>query len=101
MMQYNALVPELYVADIRASLEFYLEVLGFTQQYDRTGPRFAFLSFRGSQLMLRRPQEQRPCPAARRHGVLAQHNTRDAIGNARAPDAGPGWLLPAVRSGAG
>ena len=51
-MQYNALIPELYVSDIDTSLRFYIEVLGFKLEYGREQPRFVFLSYLDTQLML-------------------------------------------------
>ncbi len=51
-MKFNALVPELYVLDFNKSLNFYTQLLGFTIEYQRTNPQFAFLSFGESQLML-------------------------------------------------
>lgn len=51
-MLFNALVPELEVADFAASFHFYTDILGFTVEYQRAEDRFAFLSFQGSQLMI-------------------------------------------------
>lgn len=45
-------MPEIYVSDYRKSLHFYTEVLGFTIEYTRKDPLFAFLSYHGSQLMI-------------------------------------------------
>jgi len=50
-MRFNALIPELTVTDLRASLNFYL-ALGFLLEYERPEDRFAFLSLQGAQLML-------------------------------------------------
>ena len=47
-----ALVPELYVSDLDASLDFYLKVLGFRIEYDRPDQRFAALSLGEAHLML-------------------------------------------------
>jgi len=47
-----ALVPELYVSNLEASLAFYVEVLGFRIEYDRPEERFAALSLAGAHLML-------------------------------------------------
>lgn len=38
-----ALVPELSVSDIRESLSFWCDVLGFEVAFDRPAARFAFL----------------------------------------------------------
>jgi|SRR3989344_31896 len=51
-MRFNKLVPELSVADLDASLKFYLDILGFKIEYQREEKRFAFLSLQGSQIML-------------------------------------------------
>lgn len=51
-MQFNSLMPELYVTDFDVSLRFYMAVLGFRLEYQRDHPRFAFLSRAGSQLMI-------------------------------------------------
>jgi len=49
---YNDLVPEIGVLDFRRSIWFYTEVLPFEIEYDRPENGFAFLSFRGTQLMI-------------------------------------------------
>lgn len=51
-MEFNALIPEFAVADIAASLEFYVGRLGFTLEYERPEEGFAFLSLGRAQLML-------------------------------------------------
>ena len=51
-MKFNSLVPELYVLDFQKSLNFYTEILGFTIEYQRQDPLFAFLSYQESQLMI-------------------------------------------------
>ena len=51
MMKFNELIPELTVTNLRESLDFY-RTLGFRIEYQRPEDRFAFLSFRGSQLMI-------------------------------------------------
>ena len=48
----QALVPELAVADIAASLAFYRELLGFETLYERPGEGFAYLRFGEAELML-------------------------------------------------
>ncbi len=47
-----ALVPELDVADLDASLAFYCGILGFTVRYDRPEEGFAYLDRDGAELML-------------------------------------------------
>ena len=51
-MKFNKLIPELSVSDIKKSKEFYINVLGFSLEYERKKSRFAFLSFQGSQIMI-------------------------------------------------
>ena len=46
------LVPELDVADLRVSLEFYVELIGFRVLYERPAERFAYLERDGAELML-------------------------------------------------
>ncbi|HPE49207.1 MAG TPA: VOC family protein [Hyphomonas sp.] len=50
-----ALVPELYVRDLRRSLDFYCGVLGFRIAYERPAERFAYLERGGAELMLEEP----------------------------------------------
>jgi len=52
MIEFNKLVPELIVSDIKKSLKFYCKVLDFKVEYERPENGFAFLSYNGSQLML-------------------------------------------------
>lgn len=49
---FNALIPELAVTDWRASLDFYLRLLGFSVAYDRPEEGFAFLTLGQAQLMI-------------------------------------------------
>ena len=51
-MKFNRLIPELNVTNIKESLKFYVDILGFNIEYDRPEERFSFISFQGSQLML-------------------------------------------------
>jgi len=51
-MQFNQLIPELYVSDFAKSLNFYTNILPFKIEYSRDNPQFAFLSYQGSQLMI-------------------------------------------------
>jgi catechol 2,3-dioxygenase-like lactoylglutathione lyase family enzyme len=46
------LVPELDVASLRESLDFYLVVLGFRVLYERPAERFVYLDLDGAELML-------------------------------------------------
>jgi catechol 2,3-dioxygenase-like lactoylglutathione lyase family enzyme len=51
-MNFNRLIPELAVANLNASLDFYVHQLGFTIDFDRPAEGFAHLSYQGAQLML-------------------------------------------------
>lgn len=51
-MKFNALVPELYVVNFEKSLNFYTMILEFKIEYSREKPKFAFLSYGASQLMI-------------------------------------------------
>lgn len=46
------LTPELYCSNIKASLNFYLELLGFKIQYQREEDGFAMLERQGARIML-------------------------------------------------
>ncbi|MCW3989944.1 MAG: VOC family protein [Candidatus Bathyarchaeota archaeon] len=51
-MMFNKLIPELSVACVDKSLEFYVGVLGFVIEYSRPEEGFCFLSLEGSQIMI-------------------------------------------------
>jgi catechol 2,3-dioxygenase-like lactoylglutathione lyase family enzyme len=51
-IDFQPLVPELFCADLRASLAFYRDLLGFARLYGRDDPPFACLEREGAQLML-------------------------------------------------
>jgi catechol 2,3-dioxygenase-like lactoylglutathione lyase family enzyme len=51
-MQFNAVIPELFVRNMKASLRFYVELLGFHVEYSREEGRFQFLLYERAQLML-------------------------------------------------
>lgn len=51
-MQWNPMVPELLVSDFEKSLNFYVEILGFSIMFQRTEPKFAYLEINGAQLMI-------------------------------------------------
>ncbi len=53
MPHINAIVPELECVDLTASIQFYLEVLGFNVLYERPESRFAFLHLGDAQIMLK------------------------------------------------
>jgi catechol 2,3-dioxygenase-like lactoylglutathione lyase family enzyme len=51
-MEWASFVPELLVTDYQRSFSFYSETLGFTVEYTRDDPPFAYLSVEGAQLMI-------------------------------------------------
>ncbi len=51
-MKFNALVPELTVTEIERSKWFYIELLGFQLEYERSNDKFAFLSINNAQIMI-------------------------------------------------
>lgn len=57
VVQFNALIPELTVSDIAVSKAFYLGLLGFTLEYERSEEKFAFVSLGEAQLMLEQYHE--------------------------------------------
>lgn len=50
-MTFNSLIPELTVSDIEKTKDFYLNVLGFKLEYERSEDKFVFLSLEGNQIM--------------------------------------------------
>ncbi len=56
-MEFLPILAEFLVSDMDKSLRFYVDIIGFKVEYGRDNPRFAFLSFNGSQIML---QELKP-----------------------------------------
>ena len=79
--QFNDLIPEIYVSDFQRSLEFYVDILGFKVEYTRQAPRFAFLSYQGSQLMLQQCEPTDTHTAALEHpygrGINFQIHSRN------------------------
>lgn len=51
-MEFNPLLPEFSVTDFDKSIHFYQHILGFKVEYTRDDPKFAFLSYGRSQLMI-------------------------------------------------
>ncbi len=56
-MRFNSLLPEFYITNFANSINFYQKILGFKVEYTRDNPKFAFLSYGDSQLMI---QELKP-----------------------------------------
>jgi catechol 2,3-dioxygenase-like lactoylglutathione lyase family enzyme len=52
LLKFNSLLPELYVSNFKESLDFYADILGFKLEYKRDNPKFGFLSYQGSQIMI-------------------------------------------------
>jgi catechol 2,3-dioxygenase-like lactoylglutathione lyase family enzyme len=52
MFSRNKLVPELIVADIKQSLDFWTSLIGFRVAYERPEVGFAYLDLDGAQIML-------------------------------------------------
>jgi catechol 2,3-dioxygenase-like lactoylglutathione lyase family enzyme len=57
-MKFNKLIPEFTVADFQKSLDFYIKIIGFKIEYRREKPKFAFLSFDGSQIMIQEQEKK-------------------------------------------
>lgn len=51
-MNFNSLIPELYVSNFKNSLNFYINALGFSINYQRKEEGFAFLSIGKAQIMI-------------------------------------------------
>lgn len=51
-MKFNSLIPELSVSNIEKSKNFYMNILGFKLEYERTKDKFAFLSLDEAQIMI-------------------------------------------------
>jgi catechol 2,3-dioxygenase-like lactoylglutathione lyase family enzyme len=49
---YSKLAPELLVTDLRASLRFWVDLLGFANAYERPEEHFFYLDRVGVQVML-------------------------------------------------
>ncbi|CNE95994.1 VOC family protein [Yersinia nurmii] len=56
MDNWAVLVPELVVRDIKKSIYFWCEIIGFNIRYDRPEQGFAYLDREGAQIMLEQYQ---------------------------------------------
>lgn len=52
-MEFNKLIPELTVKDIKRTREFYLNILQFKIEYERVEDKFMFLSLKIHSLCLK------------------------------------------------
>ncbi len=82
-MKFNSLVPELYVLNFQKSIDFYVTVLGFKIEYQRENPKFAFLSYQESQLMIQQEDDNEDWHNAKPEypfgrGINFQIKTNDA-----------------------
>ena len=50
-MKFNSLIPELVVSDIERTKEFYVNILNFVIEYERSEDKFIFLSLEDNQMM--------------------------------------------------
>ena len=50
-MEFNSLIPELTVTDIERTKAFYVGILQFKIEYERTENKFVFLSLEKNQMM--------------------------------------------------
>lgn len=50
-MKFNSLIPELTVSDIAQTKDFYVNILQFKVEYERTEDKFVFLSYEDNQMM--------------------------------------------------
>jgi len=58
--EWMPLIPELACVDLKTSLHFYVDVVGFCIAYDRPEANFAFLTLGRAQLMLEQVNLDRP-----------------------------------------
>lgn len=57
-MKFNRLIPELAVSNLKKSLNFYVDILGFKIEYERKESKFVFLSLNGSQIMIQESADE-------------------------------------------
>jgi lactoylglutathione lyase len=71
-MKFNALVPELLVSNIKETLRFYVDLLGFEINYARKEDDFYFIERQGAQIMLEPLEENTPyTPICSQQNLLA------------------------------
>ncbi len=81
-MNFSDLCPELIVSDIARSSHFYVEIIGFTVEFERPEERFKYLSFGNAQMMLLEDNENQhsrtgPMDYPRGQGVNFSITTQD------------------------
>lgn len=52
IMKFLPILAEFLITDFSKSLNFYVDIIGFKVEYQRENPRFAFLSYKSSQIMI-------------------------------------------------
>ena len=57
-MQKAPLTPELSCSNLKESLRFYIDILGFKIAYDRPEEYFSMLDYQGARLMLEQPSKE-------------------------------------------
>lgn len=53
------IVPEISVSDLKKSLVFYRDVIGFAVDFERPENKFAYLSFHGSEIMIEEDRKRK------------------------------------------
>lgn len=53
-MKFLPILAEFLVTDFVKSFNFYVDIIGFKVEYKRDNPKFAFLSYNGSQIMIQK-----------------------------------------------
>ncbi len=51
-MKWNQMIPEFDVFDLKRTLHFYIDLIGFHVEYDRPEDKFAFLQMENVQIMV-------------------------------------------------
>ena len=51
-MEWNQVLPELYIFNLEDSLHFYIDLIGFNIVYERKEDKFAFLQFENVQIII-------------------------------------------------
>lgn len=51
-MKFLPILAEFSITNFTKSLKFYVDIIGFKIEYQRSNPKFTFLSYNGSQIMI-------------------------------------------------